>query len=346
MTNGCMPNGAGSQKAPWFSVVISAYNRSRELRRCLESFADQSFNDYEVIVVDDGSTDDTLSMLAAIEAPAVRLIRHGGNRGLCAARDTGARAALGEWIVTLDSDHGLLPGALENLYARTRNISSEIGVVGSRYVWDTGRVTPAFVPREPIDYVGRLRWVEEEGGTDYLCCYRRSLYGLVSWSAGRRGPLDALFQLELASLTKARIDEDIVAIEYSDAANSETRGTWWGGARTVLGYAADMAWQFEEILRRHGQALAHHAPRSHAYAWRAAALYHLMAGNRGRGAYCARRYLTRSPGSMRGWGILALGIIDKRPLAFVMSARKGLPDISAVLEACARMMSSTPHVRN
>lgn len=311
----------GQVEVPWFSIVISAYNRATLLARCVESCLAQSFRDFEIVIVDDGSTDDTERVVNSFRDSRVRLIRHAVNKGLCAARDTGARAATGRWIVQLDSDHGLLPGALANLHARTGAASEDVGVIGSRYLWDTGLVTPRFVPEAPIDYAGRIRWAAEEGGTDYLCCYRRHLYGAVAWHAERRGPLDGIFQLDLAKHARARIDADVIAIEYSDADNSQTRSKGWRGAKTLLHYAADMAWQYDEIFRAHGSAIAEYAPDAHVMNCRIASLFHFIAGNRGRGTQYALRYLRRRPISIKGWAILALGLADRRLLAYFRARR-------------------------
>ena len=135
------------------------------------------------------------------------------------------------------------------------------------------------------------------------------------------GILDALFQLDLAKHARARIDPDIIAIEYTDADNTTTRGKGWRGASTLLRYAADMAWQYDEILRVHGDALRIHAPSTHVISARIAALSHLLAGHRREGVRYALRYLRQRPTSLRGWAILALGLADRRLLAYVRAGR-------------------------
>ena len=84
------------------SVVIPAFNRAWCLEQTLLSVLDQSFENYELIVVDDGSTDDTPALLR--KYPQVRVHRWPDNRGVSAARNQGIRMARGEWICFLDSD--------------------------------------------------------------------------------------------------------------------------------------------------------------------------------------------------------------------------------------------------
>lgn len=93
------------------SVVVPTRNRSLTLRRALASVRAQTRRPEEIIVVDDGSTDDTLERLAE-EFPEVRCIRQ-PHRGVAAARNRGVREAVHEWIAYLDSDDEWRPAKLE-----------------------------------------------------------------------------------------------------------------------------------------------------------------------------------------------------------------------------------------
>jgi glycosyltransferase involved in cell wall biosynthesis len=86
---------------PLISVIVVTYNRARFLKEALESIKRQTFKDYEIILVDDGSTDNTREI--AKEYPGIRYIyqEHGG---ISRARNTALKATRGKWIATLDSD--------------------------------------------------------------------------------------------------------------------------------------------------------------------------------------------------------------------------------------------------
>jgi glycosyltransferase involved in cell wall biosynthesis len=96
---------------PLVSVIIPTYNRAAWVTAAAASVLTQKFGDYELIVVDDGSTDATLEALASLRGQ-VKVLRRGERRGVSAARNLGAGAARGEWLAFLDSDDLWLPDKL------------------------------------------------------------------------------------------------------------------------------------------------------------------------------------------------------------------------------------------
>ena len=96
--------------APWFplsstprvSVVVASYNGAATLKTCLQSLENLNYSNYEVLLVDDGSTDSTPSIAATF--PGIRTFRHLVNKGLSCARNTGIEAATGEIVAFTDSD--------------------------------------------------------------------------------------------------------------------------------------------------------------------------------------------------------------------------------------------------
>jgi glycosyltransferase involved in cell wall biosynthesis len=96
--------------SPLVSVILPTYNRAWCLSRAVDSVLNQTVTDFELIVVDDGSSDDTVRLLADYGA-ALKVI-HQSNRGVSAARNAGIGAARGRWVALLDSDDHWLPAKL------------------------------------------------------------------------------------------------------------------------------------------------------------------------------------------------------------------------------------------
>ncbi|MCE9672349.1 glycosyltransferase family 2 protein [Myxococcus stipitatus] len=135
---------------PFFSVVIPTYNRARLLERTLASVFAQEETDYEVIVVDDGSTDDTLDMLASL-GERVRVLRQ-RNAGPGAARNQGIQAALGEYVVFLDSDDLWFPWTLAVYRQVLREQGQPTVVMGTAESFHDEE-TLSRVTREPVRVV-------------------------------------------------------------------------------------------------------------------------------------------------------------------------------------------------
>lgn len=110
---------------PLVSVVIPTYNRAEFLPRAVESVLRQTVDDFELIVVDDASTDDTEAVVERFDDPRVEYVRHGTNRGGSAARNTGIERSSGEYIAFLDSDDEWYPRKLERQVEELRSRSDE-----------------------------------------------------------------------------------------------------------------------------------------------------------------------------------------------------------------------------
>lgn len=103
---------------PTVSVVIPAYNAAWCVRRAIDSVLAQDYRDYELIVVNDGSTDDTAAVLTGY-GDAIRVV-HQANAGLSSARNAGIGAARGEFVAFLDADDWWLPNKLTRQVALMR----------------------------------------------------------------------------------------------------------------------------------------------------------------------------------------------------------------------------------
>jgi glycosyltransferase involved in cell wall biosynthesis len=301
---------------PFFSVVISTYNRRQVVMRCVESCLRQTFPSFEVVVVDDGSTDGTREALEARDDPRIRVVAHGENRGINPSRHTGVTHSRGEWLVVVDSDWELYPHSLQRLHEIIGGLPDGIRVVRSRLHWDDGHISPSFVPDAPIGYEERIRWVEDEGGDDAARCLHRDVFRSTPYISDRRGAMEALYELNLARNERALYVEDVLGMEHTDAANSYLRSS---SRREVvprlLREAQDMRWMAETTLALHGPALREHGPRQFLILLRVAAQQAFLMGARRDGLAYAVRHLRLKPADPMLWPMIALGLIGRRALA-------------------------------
>ena len=118
---------------PEVSVIIPVYNTEQFLGDCLDSVLAQTFTDFEAIVIDDGSTDNSRDIIEAFAKKDSRIVCiHQENRGLSEARNAGLDIAKGNWITFIDSDDAIAPTFLEKSLFTANNSAAEISCCASR----------------------------------------------------------------------------------------------------------------------------------------------------------------------------------------------------------------------
>jgi glycosyltransferase involved in cell wall biosynthesis len=141
--------------SPDVSVLMATYNRSGIVERSIESVLGQTYESLELVVVDDGSDDETPAVVQSIEDDRIRYVRHDTNRGFAAALDTAARQAEGEYLAVIgDDDRWSDDRKLTRQLAALRNRDGHLGIVctGFRVLsTDGSRVERTVRPEPPED---------------------------------------------------------------------------------------------------------------------------------------------------------------------------------------------------
>ena len=151
--------GSGAPRALAVSVVIPVYNRASALGATLQSVQKQTFTEFEVLVVDDGSDDDPAGVAASLSDPRFRVI-HQANSGAGAARNLGIDAARGRYVAFLDSDDMFLPHHLCDAMAALK--TGRYAAVYSQVIMDRGDETWIIKPPRGLG--------ENENVASYLMC--------------------------------------------------------------------------------------------------------------------------------------------------------------------------------
>jgi len=154
---------------PLVSVVVPSYNRAALLKRTLRAILAQQFTDLEVLVVDDGSTDDTGTIAAAAD-PRVMVIRHQQPAGVSAARNRGIAAARGEWIAFCDDDDLWSPHKLIRQLKAAEQTGADWAYAGDVNVDEHLQVLSGGPPLDPEAVVALMpRWNPlPSGGSNVL----------------------------------------------------------------------------------------------------------------------------------------------------------------------------------
>jgi hypothetical protein len=144
--------------SPLVSIIIPSFNAARWLGEAIESALAQTWPHTEVIVVDDGSTDESLGIARRFESRGVRVLAQ-SNRGASAARNAGWRAARGDYLQFLDADDLLAPDKLERQLDRLRELDPVIVAAGSWGIFHEIPADAVFTPQAVWNSMPPVDWL-------------------------------------------------------------------------------------------------------------------------------------------------------------------------------------------
>lgn len=170
------------------SVIVPAYNTGKWLTRCLDSLINQTYDNLEVIAVNDGSTDDTKAILDdyAREHPKVKVI-HKENGGVTSARLRGVAEGSGDWIGFMDGDDQVEPDMYARLLANAQSAGAEISHCGHQVRFPDGRIEYVHNTgaRKVQDHLTGLKDLLDGAVVESSLCtklFRKELFeGLSDW---------------------------------------------------------------------------------------------------------------------------------------------------------------------
>ncbi len=221
---------------PQVSVILPTYNRTSTLGDAMASVLGQSFTDLELIIVDDGSTEDVEALVRRLTDERIRYVRKERNEGAAAARNTGIALARGALIAFHDSDDLWLPGKLARQVERLRDLPAEVGAVtgpkilagrDARFVYGKGLVCISPSAGTPLaldeDQLGHL--LRENRISVQCSLFRRDALGDGPWFDSRaRANEDWEFAIRLAQRTKIIEDDEPLVLGFvSDDSISRSR---------------------------------------------------------------------------------------------------------------------------
>ncbi len=167
---------------PLVSVIIPTFNYGRYLSRAIESVLAQTYTNIEIIVVDDGSTDDTKEIVHKYNDPMISYIRHEHNYGLSIARNSGIKIAKGDYLAFLDSDDFWLPEKLHLQMEIFRDSPASLGLVYTAAdVFDecTGKISKMPAPSYRGQVLSSLLFENRLGGGSSSVLIKRVCFDSV-----------------------------------------------------------------------------------------------------------------------------------------------------------------------
>lgn len=175
---------------PLLSIIVPVYDVERYLPKCMDSILAQTFTDFELILVDDGSPDNCPALCDAAAAKDARIrVLHQKNGGLSAARNAGLDVARGEWIGFVDSDDYIAPEMYETLYKAVQSTGADLALCDYVKVDETGALctqTHVAVPQKSL--TGRELLQKAYWTTVQIACnklYHRTIFAQLRYPVGK-----------------------------------------------------------------------------------------------------------------------------------------------------------------
>ena len=299
-----------------FDVAITSYKRPALVKTAVVSCLAEGPELQKVIVVDDASGDATAETLRALQDPRLVYVERKHNGGIAAARRDAFALSDSDWTISLDSDHELLPGAVERLAVLAAAAEPAVDILGARYRWDTGAVTPRSIPSGIIGYEERIRLSSKKDniGADYLCAVSRRIRGIVRWEPLRSVLPDTLFQLDIAKVGRAKFTEDPVALQKSATEHSWTRGSAEQRWARRCQDAGDGVATLRLILSRHESGLRRWGRSSLARLYRQGTFLAILSGQRAQASQWLARGFVLDPASPQWPGLGVSALLPRRAL--------------------------------
>ncbi|MBR3177415.1 glycosyltransferase [Candidatus Saccharibacteria bacterium] len=172
------------------SIIIPAYNIDEYLSACLDSALSQDFSNYEIVVIDDGSTDNTPKISDEYAKKYENVITiHQKNSGLSSARNTGIKRAKGEYVALIDGDDIIAPNFLARLYQAVTKTNSDIAICNFQEFSDT---IPAVSAPSKISVESRNEAVKklliQQENRDIIACnklYKKEIFKNIEFPVGQ-----------------------------------------------------------------------------------------------------------------------------------------------------------------
>jgi len=303
-----------------FSIVIPVFNREREIAKALRSCLGQSFRDFEVLVVDDASTDNSVGAVQEFLCDArVTLTRIKSNLGEWGARSAGVQLARGEWIVFLDSDWEFLPDGLDSMREAVEKNQGEFDRFGFEAIYDDGSRCPLPAISSPVilDLPGYLRWFPTTTRSDAVWCAKRETFSRVPLPSGRSG--HQLYACAFNATYRTVLLPGAVCVMHTDGDNCLTTAGARYDSNSRLAAQAQLA-QCEDLLRIYGDAMLQFSPLAHQRVSRTLVVSSLMAGSRSLAVSNWLRYI-RHHRSVESVALAALIGLGRRGATFIRRHR-------------------------
>ena len=306
---------ATAVEQPFFSIIVPVYNLADHIEKTIESVQRQALTDWEMIVVDDGSSDNSLELVNSIDDPRIRCITQ-ENQGSSSARNTGLAQAQGAAVIFLDGDDCFLPDTLQRFHAALAKYPDVVAVYGeARTIDSDGQIiNPKGRPwlnRRPSGYVFDTLVERNFVLLGAICIRRATLKTMEGFHEGLRVAEDWEYWCRLALKGPFQYLGPTPLMEYRIHPKSITRTQ--GVSLKHVRLSVEAVFSNPDVQDRLGKRATRLKRRAISSMFSFVANQHLRTRNWG----TARQYLTaallRKPHRAREWFLLICALFHWLP---------------------------------
>lgn len=211
------------------SIIIPAYNAEKTIKRCIDSILQQTYTNFEIIIVDDGSTDNTLTVCNNIKDNRIKVI-HTSNQGQGHARNIGIDSANGEYITFVDADDYCEPDMYENLYRMITTNNADMTCCGHCDVIGDELIEHRNSDRNLLDRTNALRHFAKMDGIKWGVwdkLFKADKINDLRFPSEKMHAEDVIFLLQFIIRNNRFYYENLGSYHYyRDNANSFTKKKW------------------------------------------------------------------------------------------------------------------------
>ena len=205
-----------------FSVVIPLYNKEKYIARTIRSVLAQTFDDFEVIIIDDGSTDDSVDEVKKFDDPRIRIV-HQKNAGVSAARNRGIEEAKFDFIAFLDADDEWLPDYLKTVELLIKKYP-ECSIFATQYLLNTQNASqPIHINGLSFDVDGIMEnyfYIASKNmpplWTSAICVKKEAIDTVGGFPLGIKSGEDLLTWAKLAAIYRIAFSTQHLSIYHND----------------------------------------------------------------------------------------------------------------------------------
>jgi len=260
------------------SIIMPAYNAEKWIERAIISVMNQSYKNYELIIIDDGSTDNTYSVIQKyVKSLNMKIHKLNHNFGVSVARNIGLSLCEGDIITFLDSDDELCPTALETIVNKFKSLPEDVAIIIGRTIDDYGNMGGIIVDEE--------RFIDIK---DWLCgkiikkeahiAVKRKVINNIKFSGKYFHHLSS-FYLKIMKNAKA-FAIPIVLRKYHNLTNPISSTKIKRDIRLRINRATEISKEILEYLSDFGDYLKIYCPKNYSQIHLQLAIYALMSGNK------------------------------------------------------------------